>query len=401
MNWQEELRKLDEELAAGRISADDYRTRRDQVLSSAQPAAQPAPPQEWQAQQPSGGPSNGPTGTSTGATQYIQPVNPDATQVVPGGGNRPGHNPDATQVVPGGGNRPGDSDRTQVVPNGGMAPQYGQPSPAGGFPQPGAFGGPQQGGGMPPWQGGGGDTSAPWASSSSDNWLRQGPEVFDEGSSGGGKKVFAIIGVVLVVALIGGAVWFFGFKGSGDDSAKGGDTPAPQSSTSAPTTTTTKAPIDLLPDPPGTPSTNNGTVELARAVEEKLLSADEAAAVEEAAVKEVAFVGSTQDAFTYDAMVFEVGDEAKAEALVEGLVAAQGKTGMVDGAKGQLPAQSTVQQLIRQGEPGIYRAIYAAGDKVVRVSTTQTPIAPGPNDQELIKKFQEFGIGVAKQFPTS
>ncbi|WP_253857666.1 hypothetical protein [Prauserella alba] len=35
MSWQEELRKLDEELAAGRLSADDYRVRRDQVLSSA------------------------------------------------------------------------------------------------------------------------------------------------------------------------------------------------------------------------------------------------------------------------------------------------------------------------------------------------------------------------------
>src|SRR3954468_24584265 len=35
VSWQDELRKLDEELAAGQISADDYRVRRDQVLSSA------------------------------------------------------------------------------------------------------------------------------------------------------------------------------------------------------------------------------------------------------------------------------------------------------------------------------------------------------------------------------
>lgn len=74
MSWQEELRKLDEELAAGRLSADDYRVRRDQVLSSAvthgddaagaaqaqaqgqapgQQAAQPGqPPQPAQPQQP-------------------------------------------------------------------------------------------------------------------------------------------------------------------------------------------------------------------------------------------------------------------------------------------------------------------------------------------------------------
>ena len=35
LSWQEQLRQLDEELAAGQISADDYRLRRDSVLSAA------------------------------------------------------------------------------------------------------------------------------------------------------------------------------------------------------------------------------------------------------------------------------------------------------------------------------------------------------------------------------
>ncbi|GAA3023880.1 hypothetical protein [Actinokineospora globicatena] len=52
MTWQEELRQLDADLAAGRLSSDDYRVRRDAVLAKAasgdtglplQPAPTPAP----------------------------------------------------------------------------------------------------------------------------------------------------------------------------------------------------------------------------------------------------------------------------------------------------------------------------------------------------------------------
>ncbi|MER6767386.1 hypothetical protein ABT266_45095, partial [Amycolatopsis sp. NPDC000746] len=62
MSWQEELRRLDEELASGRLSADDYRIRRDQVLSSAVGQQdQPTPPPQSQ---------------SADSTQVIAPVSP-------------------------------------------------------------------------------------------------------------------------------------------------------------------------------------------------------------------------------------------------------------------------------------------------------------------------------------
>ncbi|PSL55411.1 hypothetical protein B0I31_105373 [Saccharothrix carnea] len=375
MNWQEELRKLDEELAAGRVSADEYRTRRDQVLS----AAQSVPPvQQWQSHPPSAQQPGTPDAAGASATQFIRPVGQDATP----------DNVDKTQVVPGGA-RPAnpDADRTQFVPGGSMPPHQQFNSPPGGFPQQ-----PPQ---STPWASA--DTSAPWAAASSDNWLRQGPEVFDDTSGGGGKKVFAIVGVILVVALIGGAVWFFGFRDS--SSSAGGDTTTQQTSSAAPTTTTTKPPIDLLPAGPGTPNPANGVVVLSEAVGAKLLTAEEVAAAEAAGVTEVNFKGSTEKAFTYDAMVFETGDAAKAEELATALAGLQETAGMADGAKGRLPQKSSVQQMIRKGEPGFYRCVYVTGSKVVRIGTTQTPI--GVDDKELIKEFQEYGVSVVKQFPIS
>ncbi|TVT34247.1 flagellar basal body protein FliL, partial [Amycolatopsis rhizosphaerae] len=41
MTWQEELRKLDEDLASGTLSADAYRARRDQILSAAVTSGDP------------------------------------------------------------------------------------------------------------------------------------------------------------------------------------------------------------------------------------------------------------------------------------------------------------------------------------------------------------------------
>ena len=78
MSWQEELRKLDEELASGRLSADDYRVRRDQVLSSAVAHGESNTPQQSAPQQ----------GGAQGATpaapqQFSQQQAPAAQQPTP------------------------------------------------------------------------------------------------------------------------------------------------------------------------------------------------------------------------------------------------------------------------------------------------------------------------------
>lgn len=373
VNWQDELRKLDDELASGRISADDYRVRRDQVLSSSSVSGQQSPGQRWQVQPPSTGPASG-----SQATQYIAPVGGQGEQAAP--------NPDATQVVT---PRPADSDRTQVVPGSGMAqPNYGPPSPPHGFQNQGT---PPA---APPWVGAG-DQAPPWVIQSNNSWGHSGPEVFDDTSSGKGKKVFAIIGVVLVVALIGGAVWWFGLR---EGSGGGGQTTAGATTTTS-SSARPKTAIEKLPDAPGTPDANNGDTTPDKLVEGGFLSQEEVAALGTAGVSKVAFKSGKQDAFTYDVEVFETATPSAATALATALSEYSTSTGMVDGARGALPATAKVLQVIKPKNSGTYRAIYATGKQVVRITTTQEPI--GDTDSEVIKKFQEFGIAVAKQFPVS
>jgi hypothetical protein len=239
VSWQEELRKLDEELAAGQISADDYRVRRDQVLSSAVSSGPGQPQQE--------------------ATQFIQqplpPPPPPAQPVRPVQQPRGGDSDDdadKTQIVPGDADRtqavggwratrpPGDGDRTQVVP--GVVPGVPPQSYAAGMP-PRPAPGYQQ-----PWPGGD-EFSPPWAGSDfpplvapgNPDWIRQGPELFEGGGRSNTGRVLLIILVVLVVAGLGTGAYFFFTRDKGSPAAQ-----STTSSQSPPTTTTTVRPKDDL-----------------------------------------------------------------------------------------------------------------------------------------------------------
>src|SRR5690606_859358 len=164
VSWQEELRKLDEELASGRLSADDYRVRRDQVLSSAvtsgeNPAeGQQAQPQQAQPQQPPAQPDQS-ADSSANSTQITSPA------------SLPQGNPQQHAE----GNQLATAERTQVV-----SPWQGQPqqqppqypqqpgpvSPAAGFQQPGPAS-PAAGFQQPaqPWNAPQADQSPPWGGS--------------------------------------------------------------------------------------------------------------------------------------------------------------------------------------------------------------------------------------------
>ncbi|MFJ1762740.1 flagellar basal body protein FliL [Amycolatopsis sp. NPDC088138] len=257
MSWQEELRRLDEELAAGQLSADDYRARRDAVLSSAVNA-------DPQAQQASQGAS------AADSTQIITPVSPppQQPQQQPGGSEA-----DRTQIVSSADAAGGE--RTQVVPGTQQqSPPYQPPwatgpsvpgvppqaMAAGGLrpngPTSGGFPMQQQHPQQQPWNTGG-DAAPPWGASEypqmspGPDWVSQGPETFETTSSGG-KKKFAIIAVsVLVVAALGvGGYLVFG-TGSNNQ-----PTPPAASSSVPPAPTSTVRPKDdleiaKLPAPPG------------------------------------------------------------------------------------------------------------------------------------------------------
>ncbi|MEU5258683.1 DUF1707 domain-containing protein [Amycolatopsis sp. NPDC021455] len=243
MTWQEELRRLDEELAAGNLTADEYRARRDRVLSmavstgdqsQAQAPAQPAQPQ---------------TPSTAADTQIIAPVSPPDHQA---------NAAEATQVVSA---ADASGERTQAVPpwqqqhpnspSGGFPqpmqqqppPPYGQHSPAGGFAQPmqqNPWGAPQQDA-SPPW---GGSEFPPLAPPSNNaDWISQGPESFQtQPSSGKGKKIAFAVVAFLVVAGLGFGVWALFIKDGGSPTP-----PVAQSSSPQPPPAPTVKP---LPEPP-------------------------------------------------------------------------------------------------------------------------------------------------------
>ena len=140
MSWQEELRKLDEELASGRLSADDYRVRRDQVLSSAVASGDSAgQPQGDQSSAPQSGPQQSSSQQSSPSQSRPQQPNPQQSSPQPS-------QPQQSQPAQG---RPPAADSTQIIapisPAQGFQAPKNPASPAQGFPAQNNPAGPGQG----------------------------------------------------------------------------------------------------------------------------------------------------------------------------------------------------------------------------------------------------------------
>ncbi|MEU4801426.1 hypothetical protein [Actinosynnema sp. NPDC023587] len=371
MAWQEDLAELDRTLAEGRISADDYRRRRDELLASASGAAPQQPPQgngpfgapfRWEASQP---PQGGP--------------NPDATQVVtPGQPPVPPPNPDATQVVSS--PRPPDAERTQYVrpvapPPNQLPPQQQQQQQQ-----------PPQGG----WGGGAPPNTPPWGNDQgfgvvgeqTPSWIAQGPEVFDESSGGGGKKWLAIVGVVLVLALVGGGIWFFTTRDGG--TTAGGET----TQTTAPPTTTTTKPKDGLEIAklPGVSQDQSGVKNFADVVSGKLLTAEENEALQASGAGRSRLGGSVVSGGTLYTQVLTVRTNGATEAKTarDALGVLQAKYALQP-YTGTLPTGVTAFQAAPAGNTlGVVRAHYISKDVVVRVQVT------GKDFAQVTKAFDEL-----------
>ncbi|NIJ14499.1 hypothetical protein FHU38_004900 [Saccharomonospora amisosensis] len=406
MSWQEELRKLDEELASGRLSADDYRVRRDQVLSSAvsqgeDPAASPEEQAQPTQQPPQGGQQEqGQQSQQQGEQQQDAGPTADSTQVI-------------SPV-----NAPADSssERTQAVPQWQtqqpqyQQPQYQQPpqqhgmyspaagfqqpgpaSPAGGFqqqpvspaagfqqPQPPQPQGPQgpQGPQQPqqPWNAPEQDQSPPWggefpplAPSGSAQWTAQGPEGFDEGSGGGGKgKIFAIVGAVVVLAGI--AVGAFLLWGQPDNEA------APQEqSTSQQQPTSSQAEPDPLPvgDVPGKAEDHSDVRDFSDVPDLSYLNSDELEAYERTSPGETRFaVHHLDNGNIALVLLTQVGDTAAAEEEVRSLADIQVDNGAEEVTE-NVPSGVAVTGYEPNGDGrSQWRAHYLSGDVLVRVEVS-------------------------------
>lgn len=433
MSWQEDLHELDTALAGGQISADDYRRRRDELLAkasggapgqdaqgpaagqtstpppgSAQPGTPPPstpppgtpkpnqgyfpPPFRWEAkppqqqQQPAGG---------TDETQTMRPVEPDAdrTQVVPGS---PATG-DRTQAIPG---RPGD--RTQVVQQG-----FGQ-QPGGYNAQPQYYtdgpGWPGQGQESMPWDGAEFPPLGPTGS-----WaVKQGPEVFENGSGGKGKRIIAIVAAVVVLVLVGGGIYFFTSGHSGGTNQAQGGHPT-RSTTTKPVPKPTPANpgeplIDQVPPVVGTLHQRSAVLSVSAALKRPIIDQTMADILDQAGVQQMAWRdgskaadqdGPTPDYFSVT--VFPVSTAHGADSLAQQIQHYQENNGLTQ-VKPSVPGvpSTIVFQIHTAPSVTIYRGLWVCGNDVIWVNVDQQPTT---NEQALTTSFQREIVSLTQSFP--
>ncbi|WET79788.1 flagellar basal body-associated protein FliL [Amycolatopsis sp. QT-25] len=430
VSWQEELRNLDEELASGRLSADDYRLRRDQVLSSAvaygdpaqqqvqQPGQQPQQPFQQQPPAPPQQQVPQPTGQSSAdSTQIIAPVQQppqqnggegERTQVVPNWQQQQQADPNRTQVVPPVASPPGGFPQQGHASPAGGFPQQGHASPAGGFPQQQQQHGyqqqqPQQQGwtdsdASPPW---GGSDFPPISPVGSTEWVKQGPELFEDKPKGKGGKI-AIIAIVAVLVLAGLSVGgYFAFSGGGDTPPD--PTAAPQSSQpqpAPPSSSKPKTPEELLfekiPEQSGEEDSKSGAVPVAQLAEITGLEKGEADLVIAAGVKQVAYRGSQKQPdetgpqpAKISITVIPLTSPGAAGDLVKQLRQYQTTNGFVQITEPLpgMPPKLNFQKKI-DGDKGTYRGTWISGNNIVRVDILQNPLGGEEGEKALSGTYQ-------------
>ncbi|MDU0293448.1 hypothetical protein [Saccharothrix longispora] len=362
MSWQEDLAELDRTLAEGRISADEYRRRRDELLAAATssgavgstgtpPAPQQAqsgpfaPPVRWDAVPP--------------RPQTPQTPNPDATQVVNNQANQQA-GADKTQVVSSR-QRGQDAERTQYVapitPPPGMPQQQQQQ-------QQGWQSGPPVG--TPPW----GDSFSPVDQNPS--WIAQGPEVFDEGGGGGkGKVIGIVLAVVLLAGIAFGAYWLWG-RDSGSGQA-GGDT----STSSTPTTTSSTPPPDPLPvgEIPGKVSTNKAVTDFSAVPNLKYLLDSEAALYTSSGASKTKLAQFTLDDGSKGiVLIVQATDTATAVSAAQGLHNIQVNNGMLEVADSPAGVSSGEVDA-KNGQNARVRGHYSSKDLIVRLDVAAPTLA--------------------------
>jgi hypothetical protein len=354
MSWQDELRRLDEELATGQISADDYRLRRDAVMASAvSPAANPAPtPGESTTVMPQ---------IPTGQQPLGHTGDPDKTQIVSGRSA----DVDRTQAVGGWVATPpppDDPNRTQIVP--GVPPQAyvgaRPPRPAPGFDQ-----------NQPPWQNEeplppswSGEDFPPFAANNSVDWTLQGPEVFESEKKSGAGKVFGIIGIVVVLlGIAAGAYFLFRPDDNNNQAGPGGQD---DTSTSEPATTTSAKPKGPIAELPGDQQNMSKVKTFAQVEAIDYLTPQEIDIYRQGGASDAAVAISIDSDVRIIVVVVTMQSPEAAVAARDALATLQLNFSLV--------ARESEPGVVAAGNPNasngpLLRAHYASEDKVVRIQT--------------------------------
>ncbi len=357
MSWQDDLRRLDEELATGRISADDYRSRRDQIMATAV------------------SPISGQDTPQSESTTVMSPVQPgqqapgqggdaDQTQIVSGQQTES----DRTQAVGWRASPPDDPNRTQVVP--GVPPQ----SFAGARPPRPA---PGQDPNQPPWQQEeqlpppwAGQDFPPLVAHNTPDWTLQGPEVFETEKKGGAGKVIAIVAIVLV--LVGVAVGAYFMFGKDNNKQAGGSTGG-ETSNSQPATTTSEKPKGPIAELPGEVADMGDVNTFEKVVGLNYLTKEEIAVYQEGVAATSTIALAKDGEIQIVVLVTEQADETAAITVAEGLDGIQKEFNHMETRPVPTGVLASENQKASRGP--IIRAHYASEDKVVRVQVQGPDLA--------------------------
>jgi hypothetical protein len=264
MSWQDELRRLDAELATGKISLHQHRKQRDELLAAASggfapsPVASPLSAPQW----PTDPPPEAPPNVSAALLASDRPTSaPSPADERPTDSIRYPSFEDAPTVI------------TRPVSPGampGLMPPQRRPN----LPEP-----PDRG--MRPAR------RVP-------TWL------------------FLSLGVLLVLALVIGGSWWLGDHGNSQTVA-----PTPIAPSPAPTAPAGPPLEAQLPTLPGVPDVNNSTVSVEKGVQLGLYPQQAADTFTRNGVKDVVYRGSVQGNDVYFVLAIQTGDPNKAKAVVD------------------------------------------------------------------------------------
>ncbi|GAA5158379.1 hypothetical protein [Amycolatopsis dongchuanensis] len=327
MSWQDELRRLDADLAAGKISLREHRKQREELLAAASGGFAPSPVASPRAQEP---PPAWPT------------AEPQPEPPAPAAPPQPGRSAALlASTVPTSAPSPADSRPTDSMPYPRIheAPTVVTPAiPHGTLP-----------GLVPPHQPG-----------------RQVPPLPTRPERTTGRKptwLFLALGVLLVAAMIAGATWFLGERNT-----------STTTQTSAPTAVPAASLEDRLPALPGTPNAANGAMSIARGQELGIYSPQSAQVFTENGANEVVLRGAAQEPTYYLLLVIPARDGGGANAIADYLLQNAVSAGFTRVA-GDVRATT--------GSNGTDRAAgtwYVSGSTVVAIWLWQAPAA----DQSLL-----------------
>lgn len=341
MSWQEDLRRLDADLANGKISLHDHRRQREELLAAVSGGFAPSPvasPRSkattepvWPRENPDAEPPKqevaaAPRVAETPAPQAKPEQSRSAALLAT---DRPTTAPSPLDE------RATESMRYPQVQN--ARTTISPPAPPGGLPGlvPPV---PHHAGTLPPVTG-----------------------VAEERHPGGRPTwLFLALGVLIVLALIVGGVWWFGSRGTSVATAPAA--PSPATSSAAPTT----QPVDQrLPALPGVADPNNSTVSVDKGVELGLYPAQAAEVYKQNGVSEVVYRGASQSDEQYFLLVIHAADAKKA-----GVVADYMRSGALSSGFKPLAADTTVASGTQSGRV-MNGTWYSSGDEAVVLWVSQ------------------------------